>query len=213
MFTGLVEEVGAVKEVSHQGNSARMRIGASKVLEGLAEGDSISTNGVCLTVTTFGSNWFEADVMPETMRMSNLHRLKAGDRVNLERAMQAGDRFGGHIVSGHIDGTGRITGVRKEDNATWVEVSVERPLLKYMIHKGSVALDGISLTLAVVNERGFSVSIIPMTGMETTLLDKRVGDELNIECDVVGKYVERLMRFEKEGGGLTMDKLRENGFI
>jgi riboflavin synthase len=212
MFTGLIEEVGNIISIHRADRSATFRIGAKGVLDGLKVGDSISTNGVCLTVTSFDKGSFAADVMPETMSRSNLFELKPEAPVNLERAMMVGDRFGGHIVSGHIDGTGTIDVIKKDENATWLEISVNTDLLRYIIEKGSVAIDGISLTVARVTSETFSVSIIPLTGSDTTLLKKKVGEKLNIECDVVGKYVESLFgdRFTKRN--LTMDFLKENGF-
>lgn len=215
MFTGLIEEIGIVKSIHQSGKSATLVVGASRVLGDVKRGDSISTNGVCLTVTQFNSNEFTVDVMPETMKRSNLGKLKSGSKVNLERAMKVGDRFDGHIVSGHIDGTGIIKSFEEDDNAIWVSVSCENELLKYIIEKGSIAIDGISLTVAYVDDKTFEVSIIPMTKDDTTLISKKIGDKINLECDIVGKYVEKLMGFsEKEKGKSRMSAefLRENGF-
>ncbi|GAA0179806.1 riboflavin synthase [Clostridium sediminicola] len=216
MFTGLIEEIGKIKKIDKSGNSAKITILANKILKEVKLGDSISTNGVCLTVTKFTENEFTVDVMPETMNRSNLGNLKTGSKVNLERAMQVGDRFGGHIVSGHIDGVGYIINLKNEDNATWVSIEVNDDILKYIVEKGSVAIDGISLTVAYVDEKIFKISLIPLTKEETTLLSKGIGERVNIECDIVGKYVERLIGFNKKEdkteNKISMDFLRENGF-
>ncbi|MNO75854.1 Riboflavin synthase [compost metagenome] len=215
MFTGIVEEIGTVVDFEASQNVLRIKVQASKVLEETYLGDSISTNGVCLTVTDIGKNYFYADVMGETVRRSNLGTLKKGDKVNLERAMAANSRFGGHIVSGHIDGKGKITSYEKEGNAVWITIDADREILKYVVEKGSIAIDGISLTLAYVDDRKFKVSIIPHTSEETTLLKKKIGEEVNLECDVIGKYVEKLLGFNKkndEKKSITMDFLINNGF-
>ncbi len=215
MFTGLIEEIGTIQSVVRGAKSASLTIAARTVLEGVRLGDSISTNGVCLTVTSFSGKSFTVDVMPETMRRSNLKKLQPGSRVNLERALRLGDRLGGHIVSGHIDGVGQIKAIEEEDNATWVTVEAERELLKYIIEKGSIAIDGTSLTVAYVDDKIFKVSIIPLTRDETTLLSKKIGEEVNLECDMIGKYVERLTMFsEKETSkkDINLNFLRENGF-
>lgn len=216
MFTGLIEEIGEVDKISKGAQSAQITIKSKKVLGDIKLGDSISTNGVCLTVVKFDKNSFIVDVMPETMRRSNLKNIKSGSRVNLERAMQLGDRLGGHIVSGHVDGIGIIKSIDKEDNATWVSIETSLDIMKYMINKGSVTVDGISLTIAKVEDGVFKVSIIPTTKGETTLLDKHVGDELNVECDVVGKYIERFMIFNQEEASkssIDINFLKKNGFI
>mgnify|MGYP002853830505 FL=1 len=193
MFTGIIEEIGLLKNVSLQGKSGSLEISAEKVLEGTHVGDSIAVNGVCLTVTKLSSGSFCADVMAETLRRSALGKLVAGSSVNLERAMAANGRFGGHIVSGHIDGTGIISKMQKEENAVWVHVSADKEILNLIVEKGSIAIDGISLTVAAVNESEFSVSIIPHTSKETTLLSKKAGDIVNLENDIVGKYVQKLL--------------------
>ena len=215
MFTGIVEEIGTVVDFEASQNVLRIKVQASKVLEETYLGDSISTNGVCLTVTDIGKNYFYADVMGETVRRSNLGTLKKGDKVNLERAMAANSRFGGHIVSGHIDGKGKITSYEKEGNAVWITIDTDKEILKYVVEKGSIAIDGISLTVAYVDEKKFKVSIIPHTSEETTLLKKKIGEEVNLECDVIGKYVEKLLGFNKkndEKKSITMDFLINNGF-
>ena len=224
MFTGIIEELGSVRSLSLTGTSGKITIDAKKVLEGTRIGDSIAVNGVCLTVISLQRDGFTADVMAETVRRSNLGDLRRGDRVNLERAMDAGGRFGGHLVSGHIDGTGTIRSCRKEENAVWVTVTAGPDILRLIIEKGSVAIDGISLTVAAVSDRDFQVSVIPHTGEETTLLKETPGDAVNLENGVVGKYVERLLTPWREvretaavpkdnpgesSPGLTMDFLKE----
>jgi len=218
MFTGLIEEVGEITSVTRKGNSAQITVKAGKILKDTKIGDSISTNGVCLTVTEKTSNTFTVDVMPETMNRSNLKNFKYGSKVNLERALRVGDRLDGHMVSGHVDGLGKIANYLKEDNAVWITVEADKSLLKYIIEKGSIAIDGTSLTVAYVDDRSFKVSIIPHTGEATTLLDKKIGDEVNLECDMVGKYLEKFMKFEEDkpeesNSNLNEDFLRQNGFM
>lgn len=216
MFTGIIEELGRVRSLSIQGISGVISIQAHRVLEGTQIGDSISVNGVCLTVVSLGADGFTADVMAETARRSNLGSLAPGELVNLERAMEAGKRFGGHIVSGHVDGTGTILSRRKEENGTWIRIGASPQVLRLIVPKGSIAIDGISLTVAKVSDGAFSVSIIPHTGQETTLLQKKIGASVNLENDVIGKYVEQLLGFsgkqegepERESGGITMEMLR-----
>ncbi|MCI9105328.1 MAG: riboflavin synthase [Lachnospiraceae bacterium] len=216
MFTGIIEELGQIRRIALQGSSGQIAIRARKVLEGTQIGDSIAVNGVCLTVTSLGQDEFTADIMAETYRRSGLGRQKAGDLVNLERAMAADGRFGGHIMSGHIDGTGVIESMRREENAVWVSVRTKPEILRLIVEKGSVGIDGISLTVAAVSDRGFKVSVIPHTGEETTLLKKKPGDLVNLENDIVGKYVEKLLGTGKadqkeSSSGLTMDFLKEYG--
>lgn len=220
MFTGIIEEIGTVSSIARGSMSAIITIHASKVLEESKVGDSIAVNGVCLTVTSIHGGFFSADVMAETLRKSSLESLSKGSLVNLERAMAANGRFGGHIVSGHIDGTGTIISMKREDNAVWVTVSTSQNILKYIVKQGSIAIDGISLTVANLDETTFAVSIIPHTGLETTLLKKSAGDIVNLENDIIGKYVERLLNFNANGKNqtnatssmVTMDFLIENGF-
>lgn len=215
MFTGIIEELGTVKSLNMSGNSGSINIKAHKVLEKTQIGDSIAVNGICLTVTSLQPDGFTADVMAETVRRSSLGSAKAGDKVNLERAMSAEGRFGGHIVSGHIDGTGTIMEYRKEENAVWVTIGTSAEILELIVEKGSICIDGISLTVAAVSDSDFSVSIIPHTGEETTLLKKKPGDKVNLENDVVGKYVQKLLGLksqEKRESTLTMDMLRDYGF-
>jgi len=223
MFTGIIEETGKVEAVAKGSNSAVITIAAVKVLEDTKIGDSIAVNGVCLTVTSISGRKFSADVMAETLRRSSLGSLKHGSMVNLERAMAANGRFGGHIVSGHIDGVGVISSFEKEDNAVWVEIETPAKILRYIVEKGSITIDGISLTVAKLTDSSFAVSVIPHTGEETTLLNRNPGDIVNLENDIVGKYVERLMNFKTDdrdnkseeknnSDSITMNFLNENGF-
>ena len=215
MFTGIIEELGSVRKISSSAQGGTVEIQAEKVLENTALGDSIAVNGVCLTVTSMKGNSFTADIMAETFRRSNLGALKISDEVNLERAMAADGRFGGHIVSGHIDGTGRITENRREGNAVWVTIEADSEILDLIVEKGSICIDGISLTVAYVDNRCFKVSIIPHTGEATTLLKKKPGSIVNLENDIVGKYVQKLMgiknKEEKKSSGITMEFLAEYG--
>ena len=212
MFTGIIEEIGTVRSVQNGAASSVLTVSASVVLEDVKLGDSIAVNGTCLTVCRTDGTGFSADVMPETMRRTNLGRLRPGSAVNLERAMPANGRFGGHIVSGHIDGTGTVRKLRREDNAVWVTIAAEPSVLRYLIEKGSVAIDGISLTVVRVTRQDFSVSVIPHTAKETTLLSRRPGDAVNLECDILAKYTEKLLR-QHPSGGLTAELLAENGFL
>ena len=196
MFTGIIEETGKIISVG----AGRIAVQAGKVLEGTKIGDSIAVNGVCLTVTTMTSSEFTADVMPETLSRTNLGSLGKGSCVNLERAMAADGRFGGHIVSGHIDGTGTVSRLEKDGNAVWVYIAAPGSILNLIIEKGSIAIDGISLTVAKVNAVEFAVSVIPHTGEETTLLGKKAGDMVNLENDVIGKYVQKLMGLGRADG-------------
>lgn len=221
MFTGIIEEVGSVTSIRKGAHSCVLTVNASRVLEDVHLGDSIATNGVCLTVTSFTSHSFSADVMHETLNRSSLGSLHIGSPVNLERAMLAGGRFGGHIVSGHIDGVGTISSIKEDDNAVWYTVEAPSSILRYIIEKGSITLDGISLTVAKVTNSNFSVSIIPHTRAQTNLASKKVGDVLNLENDLVGKYVERLMlqpiaasqeQPEQKSSGITKEFLSHYGF-
>lgn len=198
MFTGIIEELGTVKAVKKGAKSAVLSIEASKIFDDIHLGDSIAVNGVCLTVTEYSGNIFKADVMNETLMRSSLGSLKTGSKVNLERAMAANGRFGGHIVSGHIDGTGVISDLTKDDIAVWVTIKTTPEILRLIVEKGSIAIDGISLTVARVSEIDFAVSIIPHTGANTTLLMKSKGDVVNLENDITGKYIEKLLGLTKE---------------
>lgn len=216
MFTGIIEEVGVIKSIRMGAQSAVISIEAEKVLEDIHLGDSIAMNGVCLTVTSFDSHSYSVDIMHESLKRTNLGSLKSGSRVNLERAMAADGRFGGHIVAGHVDGTGKITAMEKDDNAVWIYIQAEPSVLKYIVEKGSITIDGISLTVAKVDEKSFAVSVIPHTGTHTTLLEKKPGDTVNLENDMIGKYVEKLLNYQekenKPSSRITMEFLRENGF-
>ncbi len=213
MFTGIIEEIGTVAMLQRGQHSAVLKIQAKTVLEGTKTGDSIAVNGVCLTVTELFSDSFKADVMHETLDRSALAKLVCGSRVNLERAMPADGRFGGHIVAGHVDGVGRITRIRRDDTAVWYTVEADSGVLRYVVEKGSVALDGISLTVADVTAKNFSISAIPHTVRQTVLHERREGDLVNVETDVVGKYIEKLMRTtpQKESV-ITRAFLTEHGF-
>jgi len=212
MFTGIVEELGTVESVRKGAHSAVLTVNASKVLEDCHIGDSICTNGVCLTVTTFTSTSFSADVMHETLNRSSLGALRPGSRVNLERAMPLDGRFGGHIVSGHIDGTGTINRIKADDNAVWYTIQAERSIMRYIVEKGSICIDGISLTVADVTDSTFSVSIIPHTREVTSLGTKQVGDVVNLENDILGKYVEKLLDPRQGGGSISREFLAQHGF-
>ena len=212
MFTGIVEEIGKIKAIRRGTHSIVLEVEATKVLEDTRIGDSIATNGVCLTVTAMGNGSFSADVMPETMLRSNLGQLQTNDLVNLERALALNSRLGGHLVAGHVDGTGRIIGKEQDDNAVWITVAASSEVMRYIIEKGSVAIDGVSLTVAFVDDAVFKVSVIPHTQEETTLTTKRIGDMVNLENDMIAKYVEKLMGRGSKSGGLSMEFLQENGF-
>ncbi|MBP3808275.1 MAG: riboflavin synthase [Eubacterium sp.] len=220
MFTGIIEDIGDIKSIKHEGDSAVLVIHSSKIMDDVKLGDSIAVNGVCLTARSISGNEFTADVMAETLRRSSLGALKPGSKVNLERAMQLGGRFGGHIVSGHIDGTGTIVSMKREANAVWVEISADSKILKLIIEKGSIAIDGISLTVAYVDDKVFKVSVIPHTASETTLLMKKVGDIVNLENDTIGKYVEKLLQpFNEQSSrkndkkSVSLETLIESGFM
>ncbi len=213
VFTGIIEERGAIAGISRSADSCVLTIKCAHVLDGTKVGDSIAVNGVCLTVTSMAGGCFTADVMMETLRRSSLGALSTGGSVNLERAMPADGRFGGHIVSGHIDGTGTIRSVIREGNAVWYTIDAAPSLLRYIVEKGSIAIDGISLTVACVDEGCFKVSIIPHTMEATTLPERKAGDAVNLECDIIGKYVEKLMEgANRIPHGITEEFLRENGF-
>lgn len=210
MFTGIIEEIGKIQGIQKGARSAVLSVQASEILEDVHLGDSVAVNGICLTVTSISSNGFTADVMHETLNRSS--HLRIGSSVNLERAMAANGRFGGHIVSGHIDGTGTVSDIRRDDNAVWYTVKTPLPVLSYIIEKGSIAIDGISLTVAKVHKDSFSVSIIPHTASLTTLSSRRVGDSVNLENDCIGKYVERLMGKGSRNRDITAGFLTKYGF-
>lgn len=193
MFTGIVEEMGVIEHIRRGQHSAALTIRAGKVLEGTKVGDSIAVNGICLTVTSLGSGCFTADVMHETLNRSSLAALTPGARVNLERAMPADGRFGGHIVAGHVDDVGKIIRIRRDDTAVWYTVEAKPEIMRYIVEKGSVTIDGISLTVARVSPACFSVSTIPHTVSSTTLKERTEGELVNLETDIVGKYIEKLL--------------------
>ena len=211
MFTGIIEEIGTVQRIE----SDKIHILAKTVLENTKIGDSIAVNGVCLTVVRKTSSFFTADVMPETLNRSSLGKLKNGSSVNLERAMAADGRFGGHIVSGHIDGMGTIQKITKDGNAVRYRIAAAKSVMRGIVEKGSITIDGISLTVAQVSDTDFTVSVIPHTQANTVLREKRAGDYVNLETDIIGKYVEKLLHPSaetKKESKLTMEFLRENGF-
>ncbi|TYQ16079.1 UNVERIFIED_CONTAM: riboflavin synthase alpha chain [Acetivibrio alkalicellulosi] len=218
MFTGIIEEKGVVKEIIQGRMSIKLTVKCVKIMDDVKVGDSIAVNGICLTVTSLLGTGFTADVMPETMRKTNLGSLRVGETVNLERALKLGDRLDGHIVSGHVDGTGIVSDRIEEDNAIWIEITAHCQVLKYIVLKGSVALDGTSLTVSYIDEKCFRVSLIPLTAQVTTLNEKKVGDKINIECDMLAKYIEKLVYGRNEDNSNTPKKeldmlfLKENGF-
>lgn len=215
MFTGIVNEVGTLLGIHRGANSAVLTIGAKTILEDVKLGDSIAVNGVCLTVTSFTPSQFTADVMHETLNRSSLDALRPGHPVNLERAMRADGRFDGHIVAGHIDGTGTIASIRRDDNAIRYTIRTTPAILRYIIEKGSIAIDGISLTVTEVTRETFSVSVIPHTASCTNLAQRRIGDTVNLENDCIGKYVERLLttpNTANQESNITLEFLARNGF-
>lgn len=216
MFTGIIEEIGEVSRLQKREKSFKISIRASLILEDMKLGDSISTNGLCLTVSEFNQKEFTADIMPESLNRSNFGTLNVGAKVNLERAMSLNGRFGGHIVSGHIDGVGQILEVKKEENAIWFEIKTSLNLMRYIVEKGSITIDGISLTVAQVKSKSFSVSIIPHTLKKTIMADKKVGDTVNLENDILGKYIEKLWGDSSSSmkeSSVTKEKLFNNGFL
>ncbi len=212
MFTGIVEELGSVKALRRDAGAARLTISASTVLESTAIGESICVNGVCLTVVEMNGNDFSADVAVETLKVTNLGELKIGAKVNLERALQLSARIGGHLVSGHVDAVGRIREKREEGNGWRIFIDAPAGVLRYVIKKGSIAVDGISLTVADVDTSGFSIAMIPHTAKLTTLGFKAAGDSVNLESDIIGKYVERLLSGRVEDG-VSLELLKKTGFV
>ena len=216
MFTGIVEEVGTLKAIRKGAHSAVLEIQAKVVLEDIHLGDSIAVNGVCLTATSFSPAGFTADVMHETLNRSSLAALRPGSRVNLERAMAANGRFGGHIVAGHVDGLGTVRRIEKDDNAIWFTIAAGPEILRYVVEKGSITIDGISLTVARVDADSFAISAIPHTVAVTVLADRKVGDPVNLETDIIGKYVEKLLRPAPEApqrkAGIKKEFLTRYGF-
>mgnify|MGYP005838817069 CR=1 FL=1 len=212
MFTGLVEEVGTLRRLVVGADSAVLEIGARRVLDGLRVGDSVLTDGVCLTVTAVARDGFTADVMPETVRRTTLAGRRPGDRLNLERALALGARLGGHLVSGHVDGVGRVTRVAPEGNALSVEIEAPPQVAGVSVPQGSVAVDGVSLTVIAVDGTRLRVALIPHTAAATTLADVAAGRAVNLEGDLIGKYVKAFVDGRKPAAGLTWEKLAEAGF-
>lgn len=213
MFTGIIEEIGKVKAIVRHANSIKLTIAVNKILEDMHVGDSICTNGVCLTVTTFDNGSYTADVMPETMNRTNFKDLRINDLVNCERAMPANGRFGGHIVSGHIDSTGVISKMSRDDKAIRIIIETRPEILKYIVEKGSITIDGISLTVTEVSNFDFGVSIIEHTQDATTLTKKKVGDTVNLENDIVGKYIEKFVgSFTAKRDENLLNLLNDNNF-
>ena len=211
MFTGIIEEIGTVVTMTRGARSFSLEVRAKKVLEDTKIGDSISTNGVCLTVTELSENSFKADVMPETVSRTALQELTAGSLVNLERALSLQTRLGGHIVTGHIDGTGRISQRRNDDNALWISIECAPSLLRHIVEKGSITIQGVSLTVARVDESSFAVSLIPHTQSVTTLHNLRIGSLVNLETDIIAKYVEKMLGKNSSEG--IMNTLEKAGFF
>ena len=216
MFTGIIEEIGTVRAITSQAAGTTLRIAAEQVTEGTRVGDSIAVNGVCLTVAACSGREFTADVMPETVRLTSLSRLRPGSRVNLERAMTPSGRLGGHIVSGHVDACGEVVSVVPDGIARRVSIALAPELLKYIARKGSVTLDGVSLTVVAVDERSFAVSLIPQTRSATTLGELGTGSRVNVEVDLLARYTERLLSAQspqhQQPGSLSLEWLAENGF-
>lgn len=217
MFTGIIEEVGIVKELYKGNEFGSITVECFKVLQETNIGDSIATNGICLTVTEKGMDYFKADIMGETFERSNLGKCEYETKVNLERALCFNGRLGGHIISGHIDGTGEIVDIEEKHDGTWFSIKADKMILKYIIEKGSICIDGISLTVAYVDDKLFKVSVIPHTLNNTNLILKDINSKVNLECDLVGKYIEKFTYFnrkenEEEESNITMDFLIKNGF-
>lgn len=212
VFTGIVEEIGTVQRLERRDRFYQLSIKAKLILGDLKLGDSVSVNGVCLTVTDLNSTGFQADIMAQTLRLTSLNTLSVGSNVNLERAMSANGRFGGHMVSGHIDGIGHIRRIERETEAIWLTVQAEIDIMKYMIKRGSIAIDGVSLTVAVLETETFKVSLIPHTAKETILGHAKIGDSVNLECDQIGKYVEKLME-NRVGGQSCLSSATLEAFL
>lgn len=218
MFTGIVEEIGILNNINVKSEFSEIEIKCTKVLDDTQIGDSICTNGICLTVKEKSKDSFKADVMKETLDKTSLGKMKSGDELNLERALKVSDRFGGHIVSGHIDGYGEIASIKESENGVWFTIYADHSILKYIIYKGSITIDGISLTVAHIEDNYFKVSVIPHTIINTNLRSRKIGSLVNLECDLVGKYIEKFIVVntqstnEKVSSKITMDFLIKNGF-
>lgn len=213
MFTGIIEELGKIRAIHKGPSTYQLTIEALKIREDLSLGDSVAVNGVCLTAEALGEKSFAAQVMPETMRQTGLGELQTGSPVNLERALPANGRLGGHLVSGHIDGTGKIASIQQEGNAVWLSITAKPELTNLLLERGSVAVDGVSLTVAQLKDGSFKVSLIPHTAKETILLTKKPGQTVNLECDMIGKYVQKFLNLKPQSGSqLDMNFLRKHGF-
>lgn len=211
MFTGIIEEIGKVERIEKNSRNCKLSIKVSKILTDIHLGDSIAVNGICLTVTHFNHQAFTVDVMNETWNRTALTLLKHGSEVNLERALSVNGRLGGHIVTGHIDGTGKISSIKKDDNAVWYQINTQKEILDLIVEKGSITIDGISLTVAKVSKLNFSVSVIPHTLEQTILKSKQVGSTVNLENDILGKYVQKLMDNSPKSE-ISKELLYQNGF-
>lgn len=215
MFTGIIEEIGTIATIRKGARSIRLTINAQRILDDLKLGDSVAVNGVCLTVDDLSAREFSADVMPETMQRTGFKSFTSNTAVNLERALSANGRFGGHLVSGHIDDVGMILSQKKDDSAVWLQVSAPNNVLNFLVEKGSVTIDGVSLTVVDVLKSSFTISMIPHTAVQTTLLQKQTGEEVNIECDLLSKYIHKFLDNATIGDAnraISADFLRENGF-
>jgi len=212
LFTGLIEEIGTLKRLS-QGMVCVLVVGSNKVVNDVAPGDSVAINGVCLTVTSIGSGELSFDAVPETLSRSTLKNLRPGDKLNLEAALRAGKMMGGHIVQGHVDGIGTIESISLLAGSKVIKISASPEVLRYIVEKGSIAVDGISLTVAAVDDASFTLAVIPHTLEMTTLALKRPGDKVNLETDIIGKYVEKFLSGNAGSKGVTEDLLRKSGFI
>jgi riboflavin synthase len=206
MFTGIIEEIGTLAAAP----SGKLLINAGQVLEGLTLGGSVAVNGACQTVIAFNDRTFTVEVMPETLRLTNLGQLRIGDRVNLERPLGLGGEIGGHLVQGHVDGTGKIVSAQKEGDAVLIRIEAPPELMRFVVKKGFIAVDGASLTVVDKDESSFRVSIVGYTREHITLVEKKTGDDVNLETDIIGKYVAEFNR--PESGGITAEFLQEHGF-
>ena len=212
MFTGIIEETGKIEEISKHGHNIKLKIKASKILNELKVGDSINVNGACQTVIETDTGSFTVEAVEETVRKTNLGQLKRNDLVNLERSLKFSDRLGGHLVTGHIDCVGKIKSTVKKEGSFLYDFELSEKYLAYLVGKGSVAVDGISLTVVEVLEDSFNVSIIPFTLKNTTLGTKKVGDLVNIETDMIGKYVERILSSKRDKSVITEEWLKDKGW-
>ncbi len=214
MFTGLIEEVGIVKDTSNKGDNIRLSIAASKIMDDIDLGSSIAIDGTCLSVVKYSNKTFEVDVSEETVKKTTTGGFKTGRKINLERSIKIGSRLGGHFVTGHIDGIGEINKFDKSDAGAYLGIKAPKDLIKYMVYKGSVAIDGISLTIANVNSDSITIALIPHTIEMTNLKEKSIGDKVNIECDIIGKYIERFVNYQvSQGEKINREFLMANGFM